>query len=717
MTQPGLENLRRRSVLLRFADDSPAHAAAARPPTRPRPSPTPASARCSGRSPFRPTIPGHRHLHRPALVAPVGEFERLLSPGRLGSARAAQPHRHVPDGRQPRRRRPGRLVRGPGPRRRRAGPRRLGVVAHPVGSFDVRQAGMAPTTTGRGAALGSSTPCTRHGAAIAAQLVHAGAQALLDIAEGRPLLVPSTQAAVAARRAVAACSRPTSWRRSMAPVHRARRAGYSVRRGHRRRPRRGRRRASPPPPAGPWPSGFDGIELHAGHGYLLARVPVAGHEPARRPLGRRRRTAGPTLLVEVVRAVRAAVPAGLPGVGPDRRRGAPPRTGPALRRRRRRHGRWRVDAGLDAIHVTAYAEPMVATGITDGHTPHVPGALLPLAARVQAELGVPVIAMGRAHARGGRAGARRRHRRRDRHGPTAHRRPRPPGQAGRRAARPGAPVRLPVPLHRRDLHQRPGAVHGEPRRRPRGATAAPSRRRPPARASWSAAGRPGSSAPGGWPSGATASSVWERRRPVAGGVLRIAERADPDLLGLADWLVGAAVDAGVDLHLGTSRRSPSPSSAAGADAVVWAAGAHLARARRSDVWPTSARRPTVAVRGAGKAAVSTALRRGPGRRDGDARRRRRDRAGAGARPCPAASGSSPTRERRAWSRSDAAAGRGARPARRATRRPRPRPSTVLDVHVIGDAAGHRRAGRRPPCRGRPRRRPLSRHGRSVKMRR
>ncbi len=42
-----------------------------------------------------------------------------------------------------------------------------------------------------------------------------------------------------------------------------------------------------------------------------------------------------------------------------------------------------LDAGLDAIHVTAYGEPMVATGITDGHTPHVPGALLEHAARVR----------------------------------------------------------------------------------------------------------------------------------------------------------------------------------------------------------------------------------------------------------------------------------------------------------------------------------------------
>ena len=38
---------------------------------------------------------------------------------------------------------------------------------------------------------GSSATVHRHGAAIAAQLVHDGSQSMLDIAEGRPLLVPS----------------------------------------------------------------------------------------------------------------------------------------------------------------------------------------------------------------------------------------------------------------------------------------------------------------------------------------------------------------------------------------------------------------------------------------------------------------------------------------------------------------------------------------------
>ena len=98
--------------------------------------------------------------------------------------------------------------------------------------------------------------------------------------------------------------------------------------------------------------------------------------------------------------------------------------------------------------------------------------------------------------------------------------------------------------------------------------------------------------------------VWERRE-VAGGVLRTAELIDDDLLGLADWLVGAAVDAGVDLHLGRAADRQSI-SAAGVDAVVWAAGATWPGLDRATSWPTSWP-VTVAVRGSGKAALSSAL--------------------------------------------------------------------------------------------------------------
>src|SRR5688500_8550820 len=57
-------------------------------------------------------------------------------------------------------------------------------VAHPAGSFDHRQP--AAATDDDIAALREVVDAAhRHGAAISAQLVHAGSQALLDIAEGR----------------------------------------------------------------------------------------------------------------------------------------------------------------------------------------------------------------------------------------------------------------------------------------------------------------------------------------------------------------------------------------------------------------------------------------------------------------------------------------------------------------------------------------------------
>ena len=55
-----------------------------------------------------------------------------------------------------------------------------------------------------------------------------------------------------------------------------------------------------------------------------------------------------------------------------------------------------VDAGVDALHVSAYADPSVGVGITDAHTPHTPGALLAAAAAVRTAIdaAVPVITFG-----------------------------------------------------------------------------------------------------------------------------------------------------------------------------------------------------------------------------------------------------------------------------------------------------------------------------------
>jgi NADPH-dependent 2,4-dienoyl-CoA reductase/sulfur reductase-like enzyme len=54
-----------------------------------------------------------------------------------------------------------------------------------------------------------------------------------------------------------------------------------------------------------------------------------------------------------------------------------------------------VAAGSQAIHVSAATDAGAALGVTEAHTPHEPGLLLPYAALVKAHVPVPVIAVGR----------------------------------------------------------------------------------------------------------------------------------------------------------------------------------------------------------------------------------------------------------------------------------------------------------------------------------
>jgi 2,4-dienoyl-CoA reductase-like NADH-dependent reductase (Old Yellow Enzyme family) len=462
-------------------------------------------------------------------------------------------------------------------------------VAHPAGSFDERQASLASDLDA--AELRRTVEAVhRHGAAIAAQLVHAGSQALLDIAQGRPLLVPSRKRP-AAPDELSTMLTPDEIARSMAPFT-APGARMEVTEATDAdleavvdRFTTAARRAVA--------IGCDGIELHAGHGYLLhsfltpysnQRTDRWGGDAAGRA----------TLLVEVVRAVRDAVPPGFPvwaRIGADERHRDPAQhIDDALVAMR-----LGIDAGLDAIHVTAYAEPMVATGITDGHTPEVPGALLPLAARVKGELDVPVVAMGRLT-------------------PEAAEEALADGVADVIAM--GRPLiadpDLPRKLAdgRRD-RIRPcayqyrciGAIFTNDQ-----VTCAvnPEAGREAAVLDGAAPASRSIVVAGGGPAGLeVARRLAERGHRVVlheasdrlGGMLRLAEQADPNLLGLADWMAAAAVDAGVEVRLS----SPVDAAAAtGADVVVWAAGA---------AWPIDALPAgsgVVTVVGDGKAAVSVA---------------------------------------------------------------------------------------------------------------
>ena len=174
-----------------------------------------------------------------------------------------------------------------------------------------------------------------------------------------------------------------------------------------------------------------------------------------------------------------------------------------------------------------------------------------------------------------------------------------------------------------------------------------------------------------------------------GGRLRLAEAADPDLAGLLDWLVGAAEDAGVTIHLGSPVVEPPD-----ADVLVWAVGAPWpgdGRPRRRRPRPLAARGRS---RSPGPSSSRAAARRRcrspctPARRglDVDARpRRRRARPRArAARPLPAGGRARAGRRR---DRPDPPADAGHGACTSAAGIPASDRRAHPEVHVIGDAAG------------------------------
>jgi 2,4-dienoyl-CoA reductase-like NADH-dependent reductase (Old Yellow Enzyme family)/thioredoxin reductase len=229
-----------------------------------------------------------------------------------------------------------------------------------------------------------------HQAKIAAQLVHDGANSLLDIAEGRRMLVPSVPprlrpdalSAMVTAAELAAMTRP--FMSSRAALE------YRVATEHdlawlveRFADAAGRAEAA----------GFDGVEIHAGHGYLLDSFlsPALNQRDDGwgGSLANRAR-----LLVEVIRAVRERV---------DDRLGVWCRLNAVERFRAGGEtpddlvevAALAVAAGVDAVSVSAATDAGAALGVTEAHTPHEPGLLVPFAARVRATVSVPVITVGR----------------------------------------------------------------------------------------------------------------------------------------------------------------------------------------------------------------------------------------------------------------------------------------------------------------------------------
>jgi 2,4-dienoyl-CoA reductase-like NADH-dependent reductase (Old Yellow Enzyme family)/siroheme synthase (precorrin-2 oxidase/ferrochelatase) len=227
----------------------------------------------------------------------------------------------------------------------------------------------------------------RHGALIAAQLNHQGRIALLDVADGRPVLVPYVPeppppdplmgmvTAAESAGMMAAFTRPGA--KFEYRVATENDLAWVIARYVEAADRCVR-------------AGFDGVELHAGHGYLIdeflspANTRDDGWGGSLE--GRAR------LLLEVIGAVRKRVGRDFPvwirinALEPHKPNGE----------------RWdtqlqvielAVAAGIDAVHVTAYADD--STGPTDSYAPHVVGALADYSAEAKARVSVPLITFGR----------------------------------------------------------------------------------------------------------------------------------------------------------------------------------------------------------------------------------------------------------------------------------------------------------------------------------
>lgn len=139
-------------------------------------------------------------------------------------------------------------------------------------------------------------------------------------------------------------------------------------------------------------AGFDGLEIHAGHGYLLSSF-VSPYTNKRTdqyggPLENRLR-----LLLEVLAAVRAEVGADYPvwvkldsrEIGKD---GITIEDSKAA-------ARMLEAAGADAITVTTYHETGKGALHSESHTPHVESFNLPATAEMRSAVSIPVIGSGR----------------------------------------------------------------------------------------------------------------------------------------------------------------------------------------------------------------------------------------------------------------------------------------------------------------------------------
>ena len=228
----------------------------------------------------------------------------------------------------------------------------------------------------------------RHGARIALQLVHHGKVSRVDVKEGRPVLVPSRPRFKGAMdMAQDLSAEEIGWliRASgggMPEYHEATTEDIAwVIDAFASAAERARR------------AGFDAVEIHGGHGYLLSEFLSPAWNFREDEYGGSREGRA-RLLCEVITAVKERAGSDFP-VWPriDCREFRTP--GGITPDDAGRTAELAAEAGADAIHVTAYADSTSGVGFTDAPLVHEEAGYVDEAAAIRARIGIPVIAVGR----------------------------------------------------------------------------------------------------------------------------------------------------------------------------------------------------------------------------------------------------------------------------------------------------------------------------------
>jgi 2,4-dienoyl-CoA reductase-like NADH-dependent reductase (Old Yellow Enzyme family) len=227
-----------------------------------------------------------------------------------------------------------------------------------------------------------------HGAKAAVQLQHAGKNAVLDIAAGRPLLVPS-----APKEAIGGMEDVTEEEmQSMvknlttegAKLHYQVMTAEDISRLVKTFASAAERAKR---------AGFDGVEIHAGHGYILSSFLSPGSNKRTDQYGGSPENRA-RILVEVMQAVKKRVGDDFPAWFRMDGREFRIENGITLKDACKT-AQIAEEAGADAIHVSAYANPALGHAFTEAPLVHEEGGFLSFAEQIKKAVKIPIIGVGR----------------------------------------------------------------------------------------------------------------------------------------------------------------------------------------------------------------------------------------------------------------------------------------------------------------------------------